>query len=168
MRDEAEWKFGRRGAGCAGCAAEFRPGATVNSALYAADPATGHSFDRRDWCSACFGDAARRGEPFSWWASVVPEPETKRAALDIGIAREFLVRLLREDAPERAPLRYLLVLLLLRKKVVEVTEQFTDARGDVMVVRVPPEETTWEVLCADIGEEEAASLREELGRLFSL
>jgi hypothetical protein len=84
------------------------------------------------------------------------------------VAKEFLLRLLREDAPERASLRHLLVLLLLRKKAVKVVDQFVRDGTDVMVLGVPPDEQVFEVPCLDIDEAEAEKLREELGRLFAL
>jgi hypothetical protein len=99
----------------------------------------------------------------------VPEPEKRKAVFDLNVAREFLRRLLREGAPERASLRYLLALLLMRKRVVKVLEQYSDERGDVMVVTIRPEdEESHEIVCAEIDEAESESLREELGRLFDL
>jgi hypothetical protein len=98
----------------------------------------------------------------------VPTPEVKKAVFDTGVAKEFLVRLLREDAPERASLRYLLVLLLLRKKIVKVTDQFVKDEVEVMVLVVPPDEAVFEVPCLEIDEAEATKLRDELGRLFAL
>ena len=125
-------------------------------------------FARRDFCSICFEGDADTGEPFSWWRAEVPAPEEKKAAFDLNVAREFLVRLLREDAPERASLRYLLTLLLLRKRIVRVEDQFHDERGEVMTVRIPPDEALHEVPCPEIDEAEAEALRHQIGRLFDL
>ena len=50
-----------------------------------------------------------------------------------------------------------------------VEEQYLDAeRGDIMVVRIPPDDTLHEIECPELGEEETESLRQELGRLFDL
>ena len=78
------------------------------------------------------------------------------------------MRLLREDDPARASLRYLLTLLLMRKRIVRVEEQFSDERGEVMTVRLPPDEASHEILCPEIDESEAESLRDQIGRLFDL
>jgi hypothetical protein len=165
---DGDFRIGRRGGVCSACAAALTPGAPASSALYEA-PAAGESgFERRDFCAACFEDPAKRGAPFSWWTAVVPVPETKKAVFDTGVAKEFLVRLLREDAAERASLRYLLVLLLLRKRIVKVADQFVRDGAELMVLSVPPDETVYEVPCLDIDEAEATKLRDELGRLFAL
>lgn len=159
-----DWRIGRRGGKCAGCSADFVPGAEAVSALYRA----GETWERRDFCSRCFQEAPKRGEPFSWWAAVVPQPEAKKAVFDLGVAKEFFLRLLREDAPEQRSLRYLLALMLMRKKVVLLDGQTTDSRGEVMAVRVPPDDTTHEIVAVEIDEAESERLRDELGRLFQL
>ena len=186
------WKTGHRGGGCARCGAEFTPGRIVVSCLYEVPEDDDVPFARRDQCAACFdGDAVASGAsedggetldgdaagvvvpgelrpPFSWWRSEVPQPEDKKAAFDLSVAREFLVRLLGQDDPERASLRYLLTLLLMRKRIVRVVEQFTDERGEIMSVRIPPDETVHEVLCPEIDEAETLSLRDQISNLFDL
>jgi hypothetical protein len=167
VTDES-FKFGRRGGACASCGGQLSPGARVSSALYRPQGGEATGFARRDFCSACFDDASRRGDPFSWWTAVVPAPQEKKAVFDVGVAKEFLLRLLKEDAPERASLRYLLALLLMRKKAVKVGDQFVKDGVETLVLSVPPDETAFEVACPPIDEAEATKLRDELGRLFAL
>lgn len=167
MTVEGDFKIGRRGAVCSVCAKALGPGEPASSALYRM--ASGESsFGRRDFCARCFEEPTKRGEPFSWWTAVVPEPQEKKALFDTGVAKEFLLRLFQENAPERASLRYLLTLLLLRKKLVKVSDQFVREGIDVMIASVPPDETAFEVPCLDLDEAETTKLREELGRLFAL
>ena len=166
MTGGSDFHIGRRGAVCAACAAALAPGVRVSSAIFRAEGE--HPFARRDYCAACFADAAKHVQAFSWWTAVIPAPEVRKAVFDTGVAKEFLLRLLKEDAPERASLRYLLTLLLLRKKHVKVTDQFQRDGADVMVLAVPPDESVFEVPCLEIDEAEAAKLRDELGRLFAL
>jgi hypothetical protein len=162
------YKLARRAGACSACAATLAPGARTSSALYRA-PAQGEAaFERRDFCASCFDDPAKRGEPFSWWTAVVPTPQEKKAVFDTGMAKEFLLRLLKEDAPERASLRYLLALLLMRKKAVKVSDQFVKDGVERMVISIPPDETAFEVACLELDEAETTKLREELGRLFAL
>jgi hypothetical protein len=165
---EGDFKIGRRGGVCGSCGGALVPGASASSALYREPAGGAAAFSRKDFCAACFDDASRRGDPFSWWTAVVPAPEVKKAVFDVGVAREFLLRLLKEDAPERASLRYLLALLLMRKKAVKVGDQFVKDGVDVMVLSVPPDDTVFEVPCLEIDEAEAGKLRDEIGRLFAL
>jgi len=179
----AAWRTGHRGEGCGACRGEFAPGTSVVSALFEFTPPNGPDgdaddglddlddvppFSRTDFCATCFDGDADTGAPFSWWRFVVPPPEEKKATFDLGVAREFLERLLQQDDPDRASLRYLLTLLLMRKRIVKVTEQFSDERGEVMSIRFPPGDTIHEVLCCELGEEETETLREQLGELFDL
>ncbi len=167
MTVDGDFKIGRRGGGCSVCAKALGPGTPASSALYRTG-AGDASFERRDFCAACFEAPEKRGDPFSWWTAVVPQPEEKKALFDTGVAREFLKRLFQENAPERASLRYLLTLLLLRKKLVKVTDQFVRDGVEVMIANVPPDETAYEVSCLELDEAETTKLREELGRLFAL
>jgi hypothetical protein len=162
------WKTGHRGGGCASCGGAFAPGTIVVSSLYEVPDDDAVPFDRRDHCGTCFDGDADTGSPFSWWRSEVPQPEDKKAAFDLGVAREFLVRLLGESDPERASLRYLLALLLMRKRIVRVVEHFTDERGEMMSVRLPPDEAVHEIACPEIDEDETLALRDQLGKLFDL
>ena len=168
-----DWKTGHRGAGCGACEGAFDPGALVVSALFELPlPADGDDegppFRRVDFCQTCFEGDADTGSPFSWWRFIVPAPEEKKAAFDLGVAREFLQRLLAQDEPERASLCYLLTLLLMRKRVVNVSEQFSDERGDVMSIRFPPDDAVFEVVCCELTEDETESLRDQLAELFDL
>lgn len=186
MTQPDPWRFGRRGSGCAACAAAFVPGKEAVSAIYEAgaapdsagasaqptgtqDAAPAGGFERRDFCGPCFQDAQRRGGPFSWWSAVVPEPEKRKAVFDLGVAREFFQRLLRDDDPARASLRYLLALMLLRKRAVVLVGQEAVDGADVMTVRVPPDdESVHEVRCVELDQAETERLRDELGRLFDM
>ncbi len=162
------WRTGHRGGTCASCEVPLEPGATAISALFESASRDDEPFARHDFCAACFDGAVDVGSPFSWWRYEVARPDEKKAAFDLDIAREFLLRLLQEAAPDRASLRYLLALLLMRKRIVRVTEQFVDERGEVMSVRLPPDEAIHELVCPAIDEAEAAALRDQIGRLFDL
>ena len=159
------WKFARRAGACAACGSSLPAGTEAVSAIYSGD----EGFARRDFCGACFQDAAKRGSPFSWWSAVVPEPEKKKAVFDLGVAKEFFQRLLRDDDPSRASLRYLLALMLMRKRVVVLVGQERSERGEVMTIRIPPDdEPVHEIACVELDEAETERVREELGRLFHL
>jgi hypothetical protein len=167
------WKTGHRGAGCGACEGAFEPGTIVVSALFEAPVVDagdddGPPFSRVDFCAPSFDGEADTGGPFSWWRFVVPPPEEKKATFDLSVAREFLQRLLDQGDPERASLRYLLTLLLMRKRIVKVAEHFTDKRGEVMAIRFPPADAIFEVVCCELSEDETDSLREQLGELFDL
>ncbi len=159
------WRTGKREGACAACEASFAAGDAVVSALYEETADDGDvRFVRSDWCDACFDPDAR--PPYSWWRLAMPAE--RKAAFDLDVAREFLLRLLQENAPDRVSLRYLLALLLMRKRIVRVEEQLHDDRGEIMVVRVRGHESPWEIVCPEIDETEAEWLRDQLGVLFNL
>lgn len=171
------WRFERRADHCAVSGEPFRPGHRIVTTLHTVrvepeeDSEATTMLVRRDVLedhADAEGADAPPGPEFSRWTWEFPEPEAKRPVLDLAAAREFLVRLVREDAPERAALRYLLVLLLMRKRLVRLEEQLTDERGDVLVIEIPPEVPPTEIVCPELTEAEADALRDELGRLFDL
>ena len=104
---------------------------------------------------------------------LVTEPdEVKKPILDLGMARDFLVRLCREENAERRGLTYILTLLLLRKRRVKLVTQRVENEVTVMDLTVKTgegdevEEIT--VPVTDLTEEETTEIESELGRLFGL
>jgi hypothetical protein len=174
----SKFRIGRKGAGCGVCGREFVPGDEFVSAIFEAEEpreAGGEedevrTFERVDACVECFEKVERPA--YSRWLTSLPDDQAKQPLLDLGMARDFLVRLCREENPERQGLVYILTLLLLRKRRVKLVTQRVE--NDVMVMDLTVktgegdeiEEIT--VPAKELSEEETAEIEAELGRLFGL
>jgi hypothetical protein len=105
----AEYKVGRRAAECAATNQPFAEGQEVVSAIFDAED----GFERRDYDAVAFEAV----EPsYSFWRGRIPQAREEQHRLDFDLALEFFTRLVRDDEPEHLGLRFLLALLLGRKR----------------------------------------------------
>jgi hypothetical protein len=113
---------------------------------------------------------------FGWWKSCVPEPTAKKIKL---APNEVLLELFDQlaDRPEQADLRYVLTLLLVRRRVlrVDVTNDEADdeprdttsnSDEETMVVYCPKRDASYEVLVAMPRGERIDGIQQQLSELL--
>jgi hypothetical protein len=157
-----DWKIGRKARSCSGCGKPFPFEVSFHSAIWVEKDA----FLRRDLCEPCF--AAAPGAPYSHWVTVIPKPAEKPRVFDLGLAAEFLRRLAAEGEPARAPLAWLLALLLVRKRAVRILELPQDAKGPRARIEFHDGNAAVEIASPPLTDDLVPVLREELGRLLEL
>jgi len=104
----------RRGEACAACGRDFQPGETIRAYLYEFP----EGYERRDYCANC----RPPDEPFAIgsWQTRRPQPTAKKtSAFDREAIYRFFEQLEDADTPEKQRLRFVLALLLWRKKVLK-------------------------------------------------
>lgn len=145
---------------CAASGRELQPGEVFYSTLIA----DGAQVVRHD-----YGPEAWQGPPegvLGWWKSIMPQRNAKKlhwAPNDVML--ELLESL--ESQPDKLDMRYVLALLLIRRRVVRLEETETDESGrEVSVLYCPRRETTYRVVTAMPGDERTAEIQEELARLL--
>ncbi len=166
----SKFRIGRKGVGCGVCDRQFAPGDEFISAIYEAVAAEGageedeiRTFERLDTCPGCFTKVERPA--YSHWLT---------SLLDLTMARDFLVRLVREENPERQGLVYILTLLLLRKRRVKLVTQRVDPETELTrmdcTVKTGEADEIEEITVpvCDLSPEETTEIENELGRLFGL
>ena len=97
---------------CTATGARFQPGEKVRSVLYAEDG----EIKRDDLCAKAWRDYEKPESAVAWWSWRVGAPEEKRAR---PTTNDFLVALFESLVfkPDQADLRYVLALLLVRRRV---------------------------------------------------
>lgn len=110
----SEWEIKARSRQCARTQKAFDDGATIYTLLFR--DRTG--FKREDISETAWQQIKERVEPFSFWKSkfqapppASPEPLPKESV------EELLRRLISEDQPEQLNVRYVLAILLERKRI---------------------------------------------------
>ncbi|MBM4006610.1 MAG: hypothetical protein FJ292_03455 [Planctomycetes bacterium] len=74
-------------------------------------------FERLEFSQAAWLAGARPEGLLCWWKTVMPEPDAKRRlVLDDEAIEEVFDRLAEDDRPNRVAVRWLLAMILLRKK----------------------------------------------------
>jgi len=145
---------------CAVTQRELAPGEVFYSALFS----EGSELVRRDYAAEAW-----TGPPegvVGWWKSQMPEPNAKKTRL---APNEVILQLFDQlaDQPDRADMRYVLALLLLRRRVVRPEESETDDEGrEVMVMYCPRRETTLRTPIAMPTSERTEQIQNELAALL--
>jgi len=164
---ESEWKIAKPGQACTLCAGPFKPGRGYFSALFEKEK----SFERRDYCEDCF-KSHRPENLFSYWLTRVQDEDAdgpKRPVLDPESVLEFFRRLGNDNDPQRRAFRFVLALMLTRKKVLKLSGSARDASGEELLVFVERRGgERHEVPALQMDEEALKTAGEELGRLLGL
>ncbi len=164
----AVWKVARLGRVSSLTGEPFPPDTAVVTVLYGEeeeageDKVRGTGFVRRDYLVE-EATPERLADAFCVWRTrTPPEKPASQRPLDLGMAREFLQRLLDEGNPERAPVALALALILMRKRRLRLLRQ-----GDGWLeARWPNEKETVRVPAPELTEADTEALEQEIQRLF--
>jgi hypothetical protein len=164
----AVWKVQRLGRVSAASGDSFPPETEIVTALFGDDEELGEdrvrggTFVRRDFLAAEATEERLAGAFCSWHTRTPAAKAEPERRFDLGMATEFLRRLLAEGRDDRAPVCLTLALLLARKRRITIVDQ--DAES--LTCRWPGEKETFPVPAPAIAEAEAETLQQEMMRLF--
>lgn len=145
---------------CAASGRELKAGDTFYSVLVA----EGSQVVRHDYAAEAW-----QGPPataLGWWKSQMPERDSKKMQLAPNdVMLELLERL--AEQPQLADMRYVLSLLLVRRRVLRLEQTKRDQRGrEISVLHCPRLETSYEVITAIPNEQRTAEIQEQLSHLL--
>jgi hypothetical protein len=149
-------RFTRR---CAATDRDLQPGETFYSVLL---PDAG-TVIRRD-----YSKDAWLGPPdgaLGWWKSEVPDPKCKKvhwAPNDVLL--HYFVQL--EDQPDRRDMRYVLTLLMIRRRILKLDETEQPTGQEVLTVCCPRNETRYQVEVVVPASERMEQIQQELSELL--
>lgn len=151
-----DWSFRRRQGWCQACEKRFEEGERHASSL----AVVGEALAREDMCSGCWLGRAGREELFHWFTR---HREGKRGLqLDLGTLEALFVRLEGRVEPRVREMRYLLALLLLRKRRIKVDRILREGDGESMLVHRPRRKESLRVFVFDFTAERMQELRADL------
>jgi hypothetical protein len=155
-----DYEVGRCTRRCARTDREIQPGETFYSTLVV----QGADVIRHDYAAESW-----LGPPegvLGWWQSTMPDRDSKRPSwAPNDVMLDLLERLDAES--ERHDMRYVLSLLLIRRRVVRLEDTEHDDLGrEVSLLYCPRRETTYRVLTMIPGDERAKEIQQELSRLL--
>ncbi len=139
---------------------ELQPGEVVYSALVK----SGSQVVRRDWAESAWSGPT--GEMVSWWRTKLPEPAAKRAAMAPGEVMLELFESL-EGLSDQADFRYVLALLLVRRRVLKLEGSQADADASgVLRLYSTKTDQRWQVPIVMPSKSRTAAIQAEIGRLL--
>lgn len=124
---------------------------------------------RRDWCMMCWPQRADTdGSVFGQWKSRVPAREApKRTFVDDDVLVNFFHRLAEETDPSKVNFRFVLALMLMRKKLLTYEGAERDADGvEIWHMKRKGDDEVHRVVNPQLSEEQAAEVSEQLDEIL--
>ena len=97
-----------------------------------------------------------------WKARVPPKDPPKKLVIDVDVMLDFFHRLDGSDDAPKLNMRYLLALLLMRKRVLKFDDVAREGDQSYLIVRRPREDATYRVLDPHLSEEELGELQAQM------
>lgn len=156
-----DWKIERRHASCVGCERAFDEGERHFSAL----AVRGDALLREDRCVGCWKSSSASDCLF-WWRTRHFADKRRGVQLNLEALEQLFLHL--EGKPEQKlrELRYVLCLILLRKRRLKVRQIVRDAHGESFVVYRPKHAESLSVYVFDFTAQRIDELRAELQHIF--
>lgn len=156
-----EWKFTKRQPACRHCQHTFEDTEPHISAL----AVRGEEVAREDVCLACWKTQVSRGDLF-WWRTRHEEGKKRGIALNLEALEALFTRLEGQAAGALAELRYVLCLVLMRKRKLKIERVERDAEGEALIVSRPRRSDLYRVAVFDFSPEKVDELRSRLQEVF--
>jgi hypothetical protein len=156
----SEYRIGKQQESCTACGREFQDAQEVVSCVFQ----DADSLGRADLCLECW-EAGRAPAHFSNWRRRVerktpPKVFNRKAALD-------LFRVLADsEEPRDADTAYILALLLMRKKALDLARAGTVDGANVMVLKAQGSSEEFRVTGRDLTEERLEEVKNNLESIF--
>ncbi len=157
-----DWKIQGREAGCVRCERVFEDGEAHFSLLLVDED----SFGREDRCVACFEAEEEVPEDVVFWRTRRVVKAKRGLAVDFESVERLFLALEGREEPRLVELRYLLSLLLMRKKRVKLVRVKRTEDAEWMILRRPRRDEALRVKVFELTPERAHELRAELERIF--
>lgn len=157
----SDWKFGRRQGGCTACERPFSEDeAHVSSLVIAAEEP-----QRDDVCLECWAER-EEDEQLFWWRTHHRVGKKKGLALNLEALEAFFLALEGKQDQTLRELRYILCLILMRKRRLKIVRILRGKSGEAMLVRRPRRKESLRVWVYDFAPERMEELRIKLVRIF--
>ena len=126
-----EWNVARGGRHCCKCEKEFREEEVYFSALWEHED----SYERKDYCAECWPQV-ERSDAFCFWRTRRPASEAPQKMLvDDDVIYDFFQRLAEEESEAKRNFRYVLGLLLMRRKLLRLVDIRSGSDKEMLVLK---------------------------------
>jgi hypothetical protein len=162
-----DYEIARSAGTCASCGRQLAAGEEFMAVL----KETPDQLAREDYCVGCWsaeGTEAPAAGALGTWKTRLPQPrEKKRLFVDDDLLVNFLDRLADADAPAKVAFRYVLALVLMRKKllVYDRTETLDDG-AEVWQMHLKGDGREYSVIDPKLDEDGIAGVSRQLGEIL--
>lgn len=157
----AEWDINRPLGECCGTGRSIEAGQEYVGALVETD----EGLARRDFCGEYWDQ--EKPEVFCYWKTRLPDPEEKKPLfIDDDMLMAFFERLAEESEQEKVNFRFVLAMILMRKRRLKYDATKMDGEQEMWRLRVVGSKDMVEVLNPHLAEEQIEQLSSQLGEIL--
>jgi len=132
---------------------------------YGALVQTEEGLQRRDFCAEYW--ESQKPDVFCYWKSRLPQPgQKKQLFVDDQMLMAFFERLGRETEQEKLNFRFVLALILMRKRILKYDETRIENDKEIWRLRIVGEKQTVEVVNPHLDEEQIEQLSSQVGEIL--
>lgn len=153
-----EYEVSRPAGRCAVSGREIRAGEMFHSALFE----KGDGFERRDYAAECW-NGVPEGAVCAFQTRIAERPAPKRTFVDDDVLVNFFLRLAEDANDNRRNFRFVLALILMRKRLVKYEQTLRDEAGcEIWQVRLTRDNSLHTVMNPRLTDAQAAEVTESL------
>jgi hypothetical protein len=156
-----EWEINKPLGQCYGTERKIESGEEYFAALVE----TEEGLQRRDFCSDYW--ESQKPDVFCYWKTRLPEPgQKKQLFVDDQMLMAFFERLEKETEPEKINFRFVLALILMRKRILKYDDTRTEDGREIWRLRMVGEKQIVEVVNPHLDEEQIEQLSSQIGEIL--
>ena len=157
----SEWEINKPLGQCSGTERTIESGEEYFAALVE----TEEGLQRRDFCADYW--ESQKPDVFCYWKTRLPEPgQKKQLFVDDQMLMAFFERLGKETEPEKINFRFVLAMILMRKRILKYDETINKDDKEVWRLRIVGEKHTVEVVNPHLDEEQLEQLSSQIGEIL--
>ncbi|MCK5000156.1 MAG: hypothetical protein KAS23_11490 [Anaerohalosphaera sp.] len=159
----AEWEIKRALGQCSGTGEEFQ----VGQEYFAALVDTAEGFERRDYSIEYW--EREKPETYCFWKTKMEDPQQKKKMfIDDDMLMAFFERLAEETDQDKINFRFVLTLILMRKRKLKYnSSRIVDSR-EIWTLKVAGEKRTVDVINPHLNEEQIEQLSSQMGEIMQV
>lgn len=156
-----QWDIQRTAGVCAGTGRKLEPSEEYVAALIDGQD----HFERRDFSLAYWEE--QKPEVYSYWKTHIPEPNQKKSLfVDDEVLVNFFERLADETEPIKIHFRFVLALILMRKKRLKYEDSRREEGKEIWRMRFVKETDTHNVVNPHLTDEQITEVSQELSSIL--
>ena len=160
----SDWEINKPLGQCFGSGRKIEHGEEYFGALVVAE----EGLQRRDFCAEYW--ESEKPDVFCHWKTKLPEPgQKKQLFVDDQMLMAFFERLGRETDQEKIDFRFVLTLILMRKRLLKYYESRTEDGKEIWRLRIPGDKSAEglvEVVNPHLDEEQIEQLSSQIGEIL--
>jgi hypothetical protein len=159
----AEWDIHKPSGVCSGTGETIEPDEEFIATLVE----TQQGLVRRDYCAEYW--MANRPKVYCYWKSTMPKGDQKKKIfVDNDMLLAFFERLASETDEEKVNFRFVLTLVLMRKRLVKYDSSETIGGKEIWTVRITGRDEKAQVINPNLTEDKIEQLSDQLGQILQV